>query len=326
METLIRDRLVQHLQEENLLSPKQHGFISGRSTVTQLLNYMDKCIQNTVGGHVVDAIYLDFAKAFDTVPHRRLLGKMEAYGISGSLLEWIKDYLHGRTQTVLVNGEKSDTAPVISGIPQGTCLGPLLFVIYINDLLDDIDSDGFLFADDTKIFRKITSPNDSEILQSDINKLENWSKKWLLNFHPNKCHVLSMGKVENILHTHRYSICDREMDHVFEEKDLGVVVDSDLTFDEHILTKVRVANAMVGLIRRTFSYLDPMMFLKLFTAFVRPHLEYAVAVWSPHLKKHIDAIENVQIRATKLVDGFGKLTYQERLEKLNLQTLAYRRL
>ena len=116
------------------------------------------------------------------------------------------------------------------------------------------------------------------------------------------------------------------MDHVFEEKDLGVVIDSDLTFDEHILTKVRVANAMVGLIRRTFSYLDPMMFLKLFTAFVRPHLEYAVAVWSPHLKKHIDAIENVQIRATKLVDGFGKLTYQERLEKLNLQTLAYRRL
>ena len=246
---------------------------------------------------------------------------MEAYGISGSLLEWIKDYLHGRTQTVLVNGEKSYAAPVISGIPQGTCLGPSLFVIYINDLLDDIESDGFLFADDTKIFRKITSATDSEILQSDIDKLENWSKKWLLNFHPNKCHVLSMGKVENILHTCRYSICDREMDHVFEEKDLGVVVDSDLTFDEHILTKVRVANAMVGLIRRTFSYLDPMMFLKLFTAFVRPHLEYAVAVWSPHLKKHIDAIENVQMRATKLVDGFGKLTYQERLEKLNLQTL-----
>ena len=116
------------------------------------------------------------------------------------------------------------------------------------------------------------------------------------------------------------------MDVEFLKKDLGVVIDSDLTFDEHILTKVRVANATVGLIRRTFSYLDPVMFLMLFTAFVRPHLEYAVAVWSPHLKKHIDAIENVQIRATKLVDGFGKLTYQERLEKLNLQTLAYRRL
>ena len=125
METLIRDRLMEHLKTEKLLSPKQHGFISGRSTVTQLLNYLERCIQNTVDGHVVDAIYLDFAKAFDTVPHRRLLGKMEAYGISGMVLEWVKDYLNGRTQTVLVNGERSFTAPVISGIPQGTCLGPL---------------------------------------------------------------------------------------------------------------------------------------------------------------------------------------------------------
>ena len=326
METLIRDRLMQHLKEEKLLSPKQHGFISGRSTVTQLLNYLDKCIQNTVDGHVVDAIYLDFAKAFDTVPHRRLIGKMEAYGISGALLEWVKDYLHGRTQTVLVNGEKSYTTPVISGIPQGTCLGPLLFVIYINDLLDDIESDGFLFADDTKIFRKITSAEDSAILQSDIDKLENWAAKWLLKFHPDKCHVLSLGKEENTMYTYRYSICGKEMDHVFEEKDLGVVIDSGVTFEEHILSKVNIANAMVGLIRRTFSYLDPKMFRMLFTAFVRPHLEYAVAVWSPHLKKHVDMIENVQMRATKLVDGFGKLTYRERLEKLKLPTLAYRRL
>ena len=326
METLVRDRLMQHLKEEKLLSPKQHGFISGRSTVTQLLNYLDKCIQDTVDGHVVDAIYLDFAKAFDTVPHRRLLGKMEAYGISGAILEWVKDYLSGRTQTLLINGERSDTAPVISGIPQGTCLGPLLFVIYINDLLDDIKSDGFLFADDTKIFRKITSVEDSVALQSDIDRLESWSKKWLLRFHPDKCHVLSLGKIENIIHAHRYSICGREMEHVGEEKDLGVVIDSELSFDEHISAKVNKANAMVGLIRRTFSYLDSKMFLKLYTSFVRPHLEYAVAVWSPHLKKHIDLIEKVQMRATKLIDGFGKLTYQERLEKLKLPTLAYRRL
>ena len=154
--------------------------------MTQLLNYLARCIGSTVDTHMVDAIYLDFAKSFDTVPHRRLLGKMESYGISGCILEWVKDYLSGRTQTVLVNGEKSRTAPVISGILQGTCLGPLLFVIYINDLLDDIKSDGFLFADDTKIFRKIASPKDCDILQSDIDKMEEWSKKWLLQFHPNK--------------------------------------------------------------------------------------------------------------------------------------------
>jgi len=200
METLIRDRLMKHLREENLLSPKQHGFISGRSTVTQLLNYLDKCMQCTVDGHVVDVIYLDFSKAFDTVPHRRLLGEMEAYGISGPILEWVKEYLNDRTQTVLLNGERSVTAPVISGIPQGTCLGPLLFVLYINDLLDDVDSDGFLFADDTKIFRKITSPDDLIRLQSDIDRLEQWSNKWLLRFHPDKCHVLSLGKFDNLIH------------------------------------------------------------------------------------------------------------------------------
>ena len=326
METLIRDELMQHLQEKNLLSPKQHGFISGRSTVTQLLNYLDKCIASTVDGHMVDSIYLDFAKAFDTVPHKRLIGKLESYGISGCILDWVKDYLSGRTQTVLVNGEKSRTAPVISGIPQGTCLGPLLFVIYINDLLDDIESDGFMFADDTKIFRKIVSTDDCNILQRDIDKLESWSKKWLLKFHPNKCHVLSLGKMENILHSFRYSICELEMEHVFEEKDLGVIVDADMVFEEHILKKVALSNAMVGLIRRTFSYLDPQIFVKLFTAFVRPHLEYAQAVWSPNLKKHADSIENVQIRATKLVDGFKDMTYEERLRKLNLPTLAYRRL
>ena len=251
---------------------------------------------------------------------------MEAYGISGNVLNWVKDYLNERTQTVIVNGETSYTAPVLSGIPQGTCLGPLLFVIYINDLLDNIESDGFLFADDTKIFRQISSEQDSLSLQSDIDNLENWSKTWLLRFHPDKCHVLTLGKFENIKHTHRYKICEMEMDHVFEEKDLGVIVDSEISFEAHILKKVQLANNIVGLIRRSFSHLDGEMFVKLFTAFVRPHLEYAQAVWSPHLKKLIDIIENVQIRATKLVDGLGNLEYHERLKRLNMQTLAYRRL
>ena len=326
MESLIRNRIMEHLRDRNLLSIKQHGFISGRSTVTQLLNYIDKCTESISKGHTIDTVYLDFAKAFDTVPHKRLIAKLEMYGISGCLINWIRDYLSNRSQTVLVNGVKSCAAPVISGIPQGTCLGPLLFVVYINDLLDDITSDGFMFADDTKIFRQISSVNDSRHLQSDITKLENWSNKWLLQFHPDKCHILTLGKFENIKHTHRYTICNKEMEHVSEEKDLGVIIDSDLSFDEHISKKVRITNAIVGLIRRTFSYLDGKTFVKLYKAFVRPHLEYAQVIWSPHLKKHIDILENVQIRATKLVDGFQNLEYRERLQRLNLQTLAFRRL
>ena len=172
MESFVRDTVVTHLLEKRLLTTKQYGFISGRSTTTQLLNYLDKCVKTIVDGGVVDAIYLDFSKAFDTVPHRRLIGKLEAYGIKGNILEWIRDFLDGRIQQMMVNGVKSEIAPVISGIPQGTVLRPVLFVIYINDLLDNIKSDGLMFADDTKIFRHITSREDALALQSDIKLLE----------------------------------------------------------------------------------------------------------------------------------------------------------
>ena len=127
---------------------------------------------------------------------------------------------------VTVNGESSWIGAVISGIPQGTVLGPLLFVVYINDILDNINSDGLLFADDTKIFRAITCKEDSLELQGDINKLEQWSDLWLLKFHPDKCHLLTLGKFENIKYCHRYKVGGKEIEHVFEEKDLGVVVDS----------------------------------------------------------------------------------------------------
>ena len=325
MEKFIRDKLVEHLLDENLLSTKQYGFISGRSTTTQLLFYLDECIKIITDGGVVDSIYLDFSKAFDTVPHRRLIGKLEAYGIRGNLLNWISAFLQNRTQEVVVNGSKSVASQVISGIPQGTVLGPILFVVYINDLLDSITSDGFMFADDTKIFRRITTRDDALKLQEDIGKLEDWSNVWQLHFNHDKCHVLTMGKFENIQHAHRYVVYNNEIDHVFEEKDLGVTIDSDLRFEEHIARKIRVANALVGQIRRSFSYLDCDSFRRIYTAFVRPHLEFAQTVWSPYLVKHINALENVQLRATKLVDGLAKLDYQERLKRLNLPTLLFRR-
>ena len=326
MESLLRDHIMKHLLDNNLLSKKQHGFISDRSTVTQLLKYLDNCAQSVAKGKVVDAIYLDFEKAFDTVPHHRLLGKLKAYGISGGLHKLLGSYLSRRTQVVSVNGTESDIGSVLSGVPQGTVLGPLLFVIYINDMLDSVSSDGLLFADDTKVFRPISSENDALQLQSDINKLEAWTKIWLLRFNADKCHVLTIGRFENIRHTHRYKIGGNELEHVFEEKDLGVHVDAELSFEEHISAKVKKANQIMGLIRRSFAYLDKKSFVKLFTALVRPHLEYAQSVWSPHLQKHQDMIENVQIRATKLVDHLGGLDYSERLKRLNLPTLAFRRL
>ena len=314
-----------HLLDQKLLSKKQYGFITGRATTTQLLYYLDQCTNITAGGGVVDSIYLDFSKAFDTVPHRRLLGKLEAYGVQGNLLNWIKAFLTNRSQEVTVNGSKSLPSAVISGIPQGTVLGPVLFVVYINDLLDNVSSGGLMFADDTKIYRQITTRDDALQLQQDITKLEDWSKLWQIRFNHDKCHVMTMGKFENIRYAHRYTVYDIEIDHVFDEKDLGVTIDSELRFEEHIARKVRIANAIVGQMRRSFSYLDCDTFKRIFTAFVRPHLEYGEAVWSPHLIRNINALENVQIRATKLVDGLSHLDYPERLERLQLPTLLFRR-
>ena len=147
-------------------------------------------------------------------------------------------------------------------------------------------SDVFLFADDTKIARQVKTVSDSQILQDDLDSLSNWSNNWLLEFNADKCHVLTIGKIENITHTHKYVINGEELEHVFEEKDLGVTVDFEMSFSEHICLKVKKANAIMGLIRRSFSFLDVALFRKLYTTFVRPHIEYAQVVWSPFLMKH----------------------------------------
>ena len=162
---------------QKLLSTKQYGFINGRSTTTQLLSYINKCVNVVANKSVLDVIYFDFSKAFDTVPHRRLITKLKAYGIHGKILQWIEDFLKDRTQIVKVNGENSHFISVISGIPQDSVLGPVLFLIYINDLPDLVKSNVLLFADDTKILREIKSKEDLLVLQSDISALEDWSQK-----------------------------------------------------------------------------------------------------------------------------------------------------
>ena len=230
-----------HCIAHNLLTKKQFGFISGRSTSLQLLNFLDNAANDLVNGGCVDTIYLDYRKAFDTVPHNRLMLKLAAYGIGGNLLKWIHSFLIGRTQQVRVNGTLSSVQPVISGVPQGSVLGPLLFVLYINDIGDDIkDSRLFLFADDTKLSKHIHSPTDQELLQNDLKTLERWSQTWLLRFHPDKCHVLSLGKMDDIpCRAAEYVLEDWTLEHVFEEKDLGVTIDAELNFEELMILKTR---------------------------------------------------------------------------------------
>lgn len=269
---------------------------------------------------------MDFMKAFDQVPYRRLLHKVQSYGINGHLLGWITNFLTNRRQRVSVNGSFPSWGAVTSGIPQGSVLGPLLFILFINDLPNDAKSPAYLFADDTKLYRNISNPRDEIILQGDLNVLQSWSDNWLLNFHPDKCKVLTVGKRK--LSTRYYLNCRgslHELDIVHDMKDLGVTIDASLSFEAHIQDKINKANRTTGMIRRAFISLDEDMFLCLFKAFVRPHLEYANAVWNPYKRKDITALENVQRRATKMIPVLNKLSYPERLRKLKLPTLVYRR-
>ncbi len=331
MEKLVRKRITEYMDSNNLFSTQQFGFIKGRSTSLQLLKVLDEWTEALDNNEVVDSIYMDFMKAFDKVPHKRLIHKMKSYGISDQLCGWVRHFLTDRRQRVQVNGKFSRWHKVTSGIPQGSVLGPTLFVMFINDLPECVDSTAYMFADDTKLYRSIKDECDKDILQRDIDSLFDWSTKWLLKFHPDKCKVLRVRnkgkKVDNVSYSMKtYDGSVTKLEIVDREKDIGVSVDSHLSFEHHISTQINKANQMVGLVRRSFKHLDYRTFCLLFKALVRPHLEYAGCVWCPFKKKDIEAIENVQRRATKMLPHMSTLSYPERLSKLKIPSLKYRRL
>ena len=325
-EGFVRDALYKHIVENNLLSAKQFGFCKGRSCVTQLLYTINKwmtCLDNHTP---VDAIYLDFAKAFDTVPHKRLLSKLEGYGVQGNVFNWIKDFLTDRTQYVSVNGKKSVKMPVTSGVPQGSVLGPILFIYFINDLPLATEEDMTLFADDAKAFNEILVPKDRDDLQICIDALVQWSIKWGMGFNGCKCKVMHLGFYNP---KYSYTISNGtttiDLEETTCEKDLGVYVDNALTFDEHVNLSTKKARKSAGLLLRNITHKTPHILVPLFKSLVRPILEYANTVWSPYLRKHIDAIEKVQRNFTKRVFGMYEIEYCQRLEKLGLPSLEYRR-
>ena len=324
-EAHIKEAIEHHFMANRLFSSKQYAFIRGRSTLLQFLKVLEHWTEELDNGGTIDNINMDFTKAFDKVPHRRLIHKLKQYGIGGNVLRWIENFLSNRQQTVVVNGYRSDTKPVLSGIPQGSVLGALLFIIYINDMPDAIESNMFLFADDTKFFHCVNSIEDAIIIQDDIRKLEEWSNNWLLKFHPDKCVTLRLT-MNNNQPEFKYKLDSQSLKHVSETKDLGVIVDSQLRFKTHIAKVVNKANSLMGTIRRSFKYLDHQNFKLLYCAQIRTNLEYASAFWYPYRKRDVVMLESVQKKATKYLPGMQNLSYEQRLRKLNLPTLSYRRL
>ena len=225
--------------------------------------------------------------------------KTKSLGVSGNCANWIDAWLSGRSQRVVVNSEISSWMDVTSGVPQGSVLGPLLFLIFINDIDEGLDSNICKFADDTKLYRKVDSPMDSVGLQSDLDKLVEWSHKWQMSFNVGKCKVVHFG---NKNQGFPYKMEGTLLVSAEQECDLGVIVNSSLKPSKQCAAAAARANRMLGMIKRNFCHLSKDVVLGLYKQLVRPHLEYAIQAWNPYLEKDKFLLEQVQRRATRLLD------------------------
>jgi gas vesicle protein len=326
MEKIIKDDLTNYLNKNNLINKQQHGFVNNKACNTNLLETMDILTKLQSQKKNVDLLLLDFSKAFDKVAHRRLFIKLEAYGISGKLLKWLKSFLSNRRQRVILGEHVSDWLAVLSGVIQGSTLGPLLFILYINDLPDSVNNHAKLFADDTKLIAEINKDND---LQNDINGVLDWTNTWLMRLNLDKCKVMHLGK-RNPKINYTMKNYNNDLSTIIEktesERDLGIQVSSNLKYNDQISIATSKANKMLGTLKRTFITRDKIIWKKLYTTYVRPHLEFAVGAWNPYLKKDINLIEKVQHRATKVSPAIQNLSYEQRLNTLKLTTLETRRI
>ena len=259
MESIIRDAIVTHLTKNKLILPSQHGFMKSKSCLTNLLEYLEILTKLVDEGHSVDVIYLDFAKAFDKVPHWRLVQKMKAHGIVGKVVEWVEAWLTGRKQRVVLNGKMSDWAPVESGVPQGSCLVPTCFVIFINDIdnaISIVTSFISKFADDTKVGRVVKDEKDREELQKDLDNLMEWSVEWQMLFNASKCKVVHFGRNNPGFNYTMggYAPAGSVLEAVVEEKDVGVVIHNTLKPSVQCAKAAKKANQVLGQMARAFHF------------------------------------------------------------------------
>ena len=287
-------------QKTGLINNNQFGFLKGRSTVTQLLSSLNDWAKSRNLSRPTDVVFLDLAKAFDRVPHERLLLKLKSNGIDGCLHAWLRPHFltcTGRRQRVILRGTRSNWSSVTSGTPQGTVLGPLLFFIYINDITNGASSTVKLYADDTKIYCQIVdSIKDRQLLQMDLSNLMEWARKWQLRFNADKCESMRITHTRSIT---QYML-DKPLKDVKSFKDIGITISKDLSWDNHISITVNKANNLLGLIKRSVGTTNVNVFSTLYLSLVRPILEYAVPVWCPYLVKDIRALESIQRRASRL--------------------------
>ena len=328
-ERVMKDGIVTYLEENNLISQHQHGFRKSKSCLTQLLAHTESILNILSTGSNADVIYLDFAKAFDKVSHTILLKKLENLGIGGKVLAWIKCFLSERVQAVTVEGKESLFHQVLSGVPQGTVLGPLLFIIFINDIYDVIKHCfGRSFADDTRLTKAIITAMDQMQLQEDLEAVTTWAANNNMALHEDKFELLQHGKNDHLKgsDSHSYVLSSGKTIEKSETvKDLGVVIDESLNWSQHIKEVTRQCSQMSAWILRTFTTRSALSLMTLYKSLVRSRVDYCCPVWSTVTKQNLCAVEAIQRSFTARISSFKDLNYWERLKKLHLMSLQRRR-
>jgi ribonuclease P/MRP protein subunit RPP40 len=327
-ESVIKNQIQDFLLQNDLLNKGQHGFIAGHSTGTNLLESLNEWTINLKNGNCTRVAHIDFTRAFDSVCHSKLLLKLSKYGIKGNLLQIIESFLSDRSQRVAIENEFSNTADMISGVPQGSVLGPLLFLVYINDLADVFPQKVIskYFADDAKLYTEVETGNDIDELQFSLDLLADWARTWQLGIAVLKCSTIDIAHSKKV-----GAFCENNIDgnllvNKTEVTDLGIVFDSGLNFTPHITQIVGKAKQRIFLIFRAFKTRDTRLLLIAYKSYILPMLDYCSSVWSPALVYNIAALESVQRLFTRRLTGLSLMKYSDRLRILNIPSLELRRL
>ena len=332
MERIILSHLTDVLIKNGLLNSHQYGFRKAHSTSHLLIEAVNDWAEILECRGSCHCLLLDFAKAFDSVPHQRLLLKLASIGITGHLLQWIDHFLTSRSQRVVINGKFSKWLPVLSGVPQGSILGPLLFIIYVNDITSVVQSSSVrIFADDVSLYAKVSSLHDCLMLHDDLSRIYNWSIRWQLHLNPNKCEAINITNKRTPV-SFTYLIGSQPISWVSKVRYLGVVINSKLNWSDHCQKIVQKASLCLNRLRRAMYGCTDVAKSLAYKALVRPCLEYGCTVWSPYTIKNINLLESVQRRAARWIKSkYDSSLYRwtkstdDCLEELKWPTLELRR-